>query len=149
MLEQIAYVSQIGREVFHNRVAIVEQSKEELGASLNDFLSNVENSNIHFGKDKDSDEVVELTSETQVTEAFINDLAARWAKGSEAEFSKLYTVHQPRKVELPGYPFARKEYWIPIAEGKTDAEGLLHQSQQLLHSQVQLSFSPKPDLQHL
>ncbi|WP_043148502.1 hypothetical protein, partial [Pseudogulbenkiania ferrooxidans] len=36
-----------------------------------------------------------------------------WMQGFDIDWRGLYRGREPRRIELPGYPFARDEYWLP------------------------------------
>ncbi|PSU35485.1 SDR family NAD(P)-dependent oxidoreductase [Photobacterium lutimaris] len=120
-LEQVAYVAQTGREFFKCRLAVIASSLEELLSLLRDYLNDEKKSDLLYGEAEDGEELESGIYDGAVSSDTIRYLAERWVSGANVDFNKLYTQGQPRKVELPGYPFTRKEYWIPIA-GKVELQ---------------------------
>ncbi|MBS1694729.1 MAG: acyltransferase domain-containing protein [Actinobacteria bacterium] len=45
-------------------------------------------------------------------EAFLLGLGQLWSAGVPVDWSPLAGQHQPQRVTLPGYPFARQRHWI-------------------------------------
>ena len=45
-------------------------------------------------------------------DAFLLALGQLWAAGVEVDWSPLSDGHEPRRITLPGYPFARQRHWV-------------------------------------
>ncbi|NSL86226.1 SDR family NAD(P)-dependent oxidoreductase [Chitinophaga sp. Mgbs1] len=39
-----------------------------------------------------------------------------WVHGADIDWQQLYNTIKPQAVNLPGYPFAKERYWIPLPE---------------------------------
>ena len=87
-LHDVAYTLQIGREAFRDRLGLVASSLDELKQKLAQFI---ERGVVAVGDDK---------------------LLDRWVRGETVDWSVLYPGEKPRRVGLPGYPFARQRLWF-------------------------------------
>ena len=47
---------------------------------------------------------------------------AKRMQGFDIDWRGLYRGREPRRIELPGYPFARDEYWLPeTVQGRAES----------------------------
>src|SRR5262249_59260201 len=77
-------------------------------------------------------------------------LAALWVQGLEVDWHQLYDVvlagggRTPRRISLPGYPFAREHCWIPdvspLQAPRARVTSFLHP---LLHRNTSTFFSQR------
>ena len=52
-------------------------------------------------------------------------LARLWVRGAELDWARWWSGEKPGRVPLPEYPFERKRFWVPRAEGVgTEVESL-------------------------
>ena len=87
-LHDIAYTLQVGREAFRERLGFVASSLAELKQKLTQFV------------------------EREAAPASGDKFLDRWVKGESVDWSALYPGEKPRRVGLPGYPFARQRLWV-------------------------------------
>jgi acyl transferase domain-containing protein len=121
-LRDIAYTSQCGREAMDERVAIVCASLVELKARLSAWLAGegrvegVHRGNARAGRDAlsvlGSDEDASVLVETWMRKHKFDRIAESWARGLAVDWSPLHAGTSPRRVGLPGYPFARERHWV-------------------------------------
>ena len=45
-------------------------------------------------------------------DVFLLALGQLWAAGVDADWTRLRGADTPRRVTLPGYPFARQKHWV-------------------------------------
>ncbi len=151
-LNSIAYTLQIGREALEERVAFVATSRADLIAKLGRIRQG-ESEGFYHGRVKR--ERVQIAAEaggvkmdSAVAEALghrdLERLARLWVDGAQVDWRDLSTVDSaPRRVSLPGYPFSRERYWVPLrAAGNeiNDLTGprlhpLLHRNESTLNGQ--------------
>jgi acyl transferase domain-containing protein/NADPH:quinone reductase-like Zn-dependent oxidoreductase/aryl carrier-like protein len=62
-----------------------------------------------IGGDADGRELVR----TWMRKKMLEKLAQLWTEGLDLDWAQLHGVAPPRRVTLPGYPFARERYWLP------------------------------------
>ena len=122
-IHDIAYTLQVDREPMEERLALVAIDKEELTAQLTDYLEGKTDKLItgNIRRDK-PDSLFEGEAGRGYIEIAIKhkesrSLAQLWAKGISLDWTLLYPDQRPRKITLPGYPFARERYWIPVTPG--------------------------------
>ncbi|HET8888130.1 MAG TPA: type I polyketide synthase, partial [Candidatus Angelobacter sp.] len=121
-LVSMAYTLQVGREAMEERVGLVAGSGEQLIEKLEAYVAGKpEIDDVYRGQVKGNKELLSLFSSDadlqQAVEKWISGrkvtkLLELWVKGLEVEWSKLYGERRPRRMSLPGYPFARERYWI-------------------------------------
>ncbi|MGD0096268.1 MAG: SDR family NAD(P)-dependent oxidoreductase [Terracidiphilus sp.] len=149
-LRDVAYTLEVGREAMEERAGFAAGSLDELVAKLDAYaagepaIAEVYQGQARRGKDSAS--ILSLDQETR--EAIVEKLIARkklskllelWSKGLDLDWSRLYGDPKPRRIALPGYPFARERYWTeadaPAAPGPATAmlHPLLHANTSDLH----------------
>jgi acyl transferase domain-containing protein/SAM-dependent methyltransferase/acyl carrier protein len=115
----IAYTLQVGREALEERLALVVGSIEELKQQLRAYLQG-DHTNIFRGQVKPNKDIVAVfaSDETlaKVADQWLlqrNDAKVLewWVKGLQINWEILYTTDRPRRISLPGYPFAGERYW--------------------------------------
>ena len=124
-LVRIAYTLQVGREPMDVRVAFLVSTTGQLLAALDDYVEGrAGNPDIHEGPVKRHRESIDLLMhDAETREAVVAQWIAQkkfskavdwWVKGMELDWSRFYGEVKPRRVTLPGYPFARERYWIDV-----------------------------------
>ncbi|WP_160717044.1 SDR family NAD(P)-dependent oxidoreductase [Chitinophaga solisilvae] len=124
-LPGIAYTLQTGREAMDERAAFLVTSVEQLQEQLEAYLSN--NETLYAGHAKHSkdtilmlaeDEDIQVAIDTWISKGKYDKLLNLWVKGYAFDWRLLYTSHadKPRRISLPGYPFAKERYWVPETE---------------------------------
>ncbi|MCW3466424.1 non-ribosomal peptide synthetase [Chitinophaga nivalis] len=121
-LTDIAYTMQVGRETMHARVAFVVKDILELQTQLEDYLAGKEQTTIFTGEGKPARQAQFFVEDEAELESMIEKwlaagkagkVAALWAAGFSVNWTLLYPHSRPRRVSLPGYPFAMDHYWLP------------------------------------
>jgi 3-oxoacyl-(acyl-carrier-protein) synthase/pimeloyl-ACP methyl ester carboxylesterase/acyl carrier protein len=118
-LQSIAYTLQVGREPMDERLAFVVRSLGELEQKLAAFLADPASAQgVYRGKaSRKAGAASKLSGVTDDTDDRLAGLLARWVEGASVDWNQLYGVRKPKRVHLPGYPFARQRYWVPDAPG--------------------------------
>ncbi|ACU62721.1 SDR family NAD(P)-dependent oxidoreductase [Chitinophaga pinensis] len=118
-LAAIAYTLQVGREALEERLALVAGSVEALKQQLQAYLQG-NHTAIFRGQVKPNKDIVAVFSSdetlAQVADQWLlqhNDAKVLewWVKGLQINWEILYTTDRPRRISLPGYPFAGERYW--------------------------------------
>ncbi|MCY9109399.1 SDR family NAD(P)-dependent oxidoreductase [Bacillus atrophaeus] len=127
----VAYTLQIGRVAMEERLAVVFHSLDDLCNKLIKYLdgeANVEGvyrgtaqklNQKKKGKKNHLQELLDGRDQKEYAEELIesqkfNQLADFWVLGGLVDWEAMYKEgHQPRRISLPTYPFARERYWIP------------------------------------
>ncbi|SCW49801.1 Acyl transferase domain-containing protein [Paenibacillus tianmuensis] len=120
----IAYTLQLGRETMEERLAVLASSLKELSAKLQDFLSGKRGiDGLFHGHVKHYKDTLALFAQDEDMQAVIEAWQAKgkfgklldlWAKGLSIDWSRQYATGKPGRISLPGYPFAKERYWLPI-----------------------------------
>lgn len=143
-LSDIAYTLQCGREAMASRVALVVESREELLAGWEAYLTGKStpasaNVVVYVAGPAESASMSSFTSgsagqallETFVRELDHEKLAMFWANGGKVPWAAMREVRR-RIVPLPGYPFARKRYWLESGGASTVQRSLPPRSVSML-----------------
>ncbi|MEC5160168.1 SDR family NAD(P)-dependent oxidoreductase [Janthinobacterium sp. CG_S6] len=117
----IAYTLQLGREAMQERLAFSVADMAELRQRLQAFLAGGgEAAGCHVGQARGGEDVAAFTADEDMGRA-VHAWVAKgkhgklldwWVKGLAFDWRTLYGAQRPRRVSLPGYPFARERYWI-------------------------------------
>ncbi|HVI46509.1 MAG TPA: SDR family NAD(P)-dependent oxidoreductase [Chitinophaga sp.] len=146
-VQDIAYTLQIGREEMEYRLAFVAATCDEIVEMFNRVATSdqfPEGAGIMTGNAKNQQEETNLLMHdedagilfrTWIEKGKLDKIGRLWVNGLDIDWRQLYKEHQPARLHLPGYPFARESYWIPSAtipnEIRAGVSGQLHQ---LLHT---------------
>lgn len=144
-LTDMAYTLQVGREPMDERLAFVARSVDSVARILLAYTTGAERGGeVYRGRVKRESEGVSAVGadigSPQAMAAWLADkqysrLAENWVKGFEVEWVKVYGEIRPKRIALPGYPFARERYWLEPtgSASRTDhlPAGVLHP---LVHS---------------
>jgi len=107
LLRDIAYTLQTGRRAMEERLAAVVSTIEELREKLIRYI---------HGK-RDTDRLYQGNIRTAESEkvcfAQSADPAQLWVSGKTVDWKQLHSDPKPRRISLPGYPFAKERYWLP------------------------------------
>ncbi|WP_187413120.1 SDR family NAD(P)-dependent oxidoreductase, partial [Streptomyces sp. WAC01526] len=121
-LPDIAYTLQIGREAMPARFAVVVSALPALADALDACALGgglPAGAYLHGGGDRGdavrdflTDEDFQETVARWARRGRLAPLAEAWTSGLAVDWARLHTEGpKPRKVALPGYPFARERYW--------------------------------------
>ncbi|HWH02031.1 MAG TPA: beta-ketoacyl synthase N-terminal-like domain-containing protein, partial [Pilimelia sp.] len=92
-LADVAYTLQVGRVELAERAAFVVSDVAALVRALGEFLA---------------DDRIRVHG----TDPTLRALAQRWVGGAAVDWSGQFGTARPRRVSLPGYPFAQERYWF-------------------------------------
>ncbi|MGZ8219000.1 SDR family NAD(P)-dependent oxidoreductase, partial [Methylomagnum sp.] len=106
--ERLVYTLQTGREAMEERLAIGADSLDDLRAKLEAFLAERAQADVVTGSARK--DAAPSAPET----ASLRDLARFWVAGGRVEWRRFYPAGVPRRLSLPGYPFARQRCWIEV-----------------------------------
>nr|AEC04363.1 polyketide synthase [Chitinophaga sancti] len=118
-LAAIAYTLQTGREALEERlaftVASIEELKQQLAAYLQEKHTAVFRGQVKPNKDIvavfSSDETLAQVADQWLLQRNDTKVLEWWVKGLQINWEILYTADRPRRISLPGYPFAGERYW--------------------------------------
>ncbi|MGP3976832.1 amino acid adenylation domain-containing protein [Streptomyces sp. 8N114] len=115
-LADVAHTLQSGRTAYEFRLALSAGSVAEAVRLLEAYAEGRDEDRVLTGQvtrirvRPDEDEAEAL--EHALTRRDLTAVAERWLTGAEVDWSRI-TLAGARRIELPGYPFARKRCWIP------------------------------------
>jgi len=137
-LANIAYTLQVGREVMAVRLAFVVDSLENLIDKLRSYQMGENHNGQFIYNNTDCSQQVERASgntalkiaqelfDDEDSQVMLANLVRRWAAQGkwhkvaecwamdmEFDWTKLYPPGEGKRVPLPGYAFAKEEYWLP------------------------------------
>lgn len=124
---RIAYTLQVGRKHHESRLALQANSISDLCRKLQAVLENgvietPDDNSIRNGetiKGKPLKEYIASNAETYqelIASLDWESLISLWLNGYPVDWKALYTGFRPRRVSLPGYPFAKQRHWVPNAD---------------------------------
>ncbi|UJF34779.1 beta-ketoacyl synthase N-terminal-like domain-containing protein [Paenibacillus hexagrammi] len=128
-LADLAYTLQAGREAMEYRLAFPADSRESLLQALEGFILNNPTAatctaQVHKGNGEvtafENDEDARAILDTWIRSRKLQNIAELWVKGLDLDWGRLYDGSRPRRINMPGYPFARESYWI---SGETATTG--------------------------
>ncbi|CAO3460592.1 hypothetical protein [Azospirillum argentinense] len=115
-LADIAWTLQAGREALEHRLAFVARDMAELRAKLRGLRDGTAGSGIHRGTVNSGTTDGGRDDGPSVPPATGPDaVAARWVAGGAVDWAALHRGTAPRRLRLPGYPFARTRHWFKVA----------------------------------
>lgn len=97
-LASLAWTLQTGREAMVERVGFVVRSIDQLSDKLRAWLSGA--------------------TENRGTDP-LEQLLESWLQGSSVDWEALWGNVKPKRMSLPGYPFAKERYWAGVASAAT------------------------------
>jgi acyl transferase domain-containing protein len=127
-LERIAYTLQVGREAMDERIGFLASSIQEVEQTLQHYATDITPSGVLYqgqaGHNRETfstsaiDEALQDTVNQWIQRGKYENLLQLWINGLALDWNILYK-EQPRRISLPGYPFAREQYWVPTMTGNT------------------------------
>lgn len=122
-LNALAYTLQVGRSGMMERLGFIVGSIAELVTKLGAYINNQSTTEDCYQgqatKTRESTNISSLDSDVRETiiekwiaEQQLSRILELWTKGLDINWNKLYGTIKPRRLNLPGYPFARTRYWI-------------------------------------
>jgi polyketide synthase PksN len=126
-LDRIAYTLQVGRKHHEQRLALRARSISDLCQKLETVLEHGfeeagSQDQIWAGeiiKGKPLKEYIESNNKIYLglkSSIDWDSLIPLWLSGYPVNWNELYTGDLPRRVSLPGYPFAKQKCWVPNAD---------------------------------
>jgi acyl transferase domain-containing protein len=128
---RIAYTLQLGREAMIERLAVVAESLLDLCPKLQAYLRSPLDStdgvfraasgeNARLLARVAHDEDMASTIAAWARKGKYDKLAELWVSGAPVDWNLLYGAHRPKRIGLPGYPFARERCWIGAVRSRLD-----------------------------
>ncbi|WP_395787553.1 SDR family NAD(P)-dependent oxidoreductase [Aquimonas sp.] len=114
-LGDLAFTLQCGRESMEHRLGLAVSRLDELMQGLRDWLAGTEPAALHQGQAGKQRARISASADAPA-----NELLAQWAQGHTLDWSALWRGRHPRRIALPGYPFAKERYWAASAFGSPD-----------------------------
>src|SRR5690606_4107799 len=120
-LADIAYTLQVGRDPMAERLALVVDSADALIQGLSSFLSGKDGISGFFrGSQRGrqpSSQLAALPAGVLARDE-LEKVAQRWVGGDAIDWQAWHDAapaswRRPRRVRLPGYPFAKQRCWLP------------------------------------
>ncbi|WP_160717046.1 SDR family NAD(P)-dependent oxidoreductase [Chitinophaga solisilvae] len=130
--EDVAYTLQTGRTALDCRLALVAGSLAELLDKLQRYIAGIAAEGVFVscitnapvkGATADREEEQRMLLQLWIQQKRPDKIAALWTEGSTIIWERLYENSLPRRVHLPGYPFARESYWT---ENNTEESTVIH-----------------------
>ena len=128
-LHAIAFTLQTCRDAMEHRLAFLAASIGELRRRLAGFVAGEADDAVRTGRVKTHRAMLGLLdSDAEVRRALAglpgrgrHDLLMElWVRGFPFDWATLYGGTRPRRVALPGYPFARTVHWVQPTEARQD-----------------------------
>ena len=128
-LVAMAYTLQVGREAMDERIGFLVSSVEQLAEKLQAYINGHPSiEDFYQGNLKVNQEGLSVIDEDDelkksiVEELIVNNKHSKllnlWAKGLKFDWNELYGEIKPRRISLPGYPFAKEKYRINTSRAK-------------------------------
>ncbi|MBB3120970.1 SDR family NAD(P)-dependent oxidoreductase [Pseudoduganella violacea] len=119
---RIAYTLQVGKEGMEQRLAFGAATLDEAQHCLQAFLRREAPPSLHTGKvdartaAAPADGALSAQLAQQLGAGRLDQVLAAWCAGAAIDWQAFYGAdavlgEQPRRLVLPGYPFARTRYW--------------------------------------
>src|SRR5260370_20585051 len=135
-LVELAYTLQVGRDPMDERLAFVASDFPDIEEKLAAFLEGIGVS----GGYRAAIFHRLCRARANSSEETLDGLARAWAQGEEVDWASRFGELRPKRLSLPGYPFARDRCWIqsannegilpaPSSEGRRELLSQLQQSQ--------------------
>ncbi|MFF8597100.1 SDR family NAD(P)-dependent oxidoreductase [Streptomyces sp. NPDC015220] len=119
-LADLAYTLQVGREEMTERLALHVRNIGELRDRLADFVEGRPGDRHRGRAGRDGELAALFAGDDDAREAVAAWIAkgkhdrvlAAWVNGLTVDWELLHVGRSPRRIGLPGYPFARERHWI-------------------------------------
>ncbi|XXT21476.1 SDR family NAD(P)-dependent oxidoreductase [Sorangium sp. So ce429] len=128
----VSYTLLVGRKHFEHRLAYVARDTSDLTSALREWLGASSRGglrSIRLREGRVAREFVEQPMLREVADSLFGKLATLeqdperyqqtlaaladlYCQGYSLDWRALYGAHPPRRVPLPGYPFAKERYWV-------------------------------------
>ncbi|MET0265230.1 MAG: SDR family NAD(P)-dependent oxidoreductase, partial [Duganella sp.] len=151
-LPAMAATLQLGREAMVHRLALVvtslAQLRERLEAVLAERAAGMPD--IYHGSAKAQHAAVALLQSDEEWRVVVSgwlergkyrQVLALWVHGLELDWTPVYHGQPPRRMALPGYPFARERCWVPAPETRQLGATAGGSASPMLHPLLQRNVS--------
>ena len=155
-LQDLAYTLQVGRQPMDERLAFIVSSIDELKDKLKKFLSDDNIDSLLFRHHVNyNDQTYKIfADDSEFSNAIdqwtrqkdLNKITKLWITGLHINWNLLYidneneqVGHQPRRISLPTYPFAKQSYWFEKHSSSTTVHS---SSLPIAASETSLSRTP-------
>ena len=123
-LADVAFTLQTGREPMEERIAFAAMTIEEVSRKLKRYCENTDTRDQGFYAGRARKNRIPSLSSADKEEIGngakdidnLHKLASAWTGGKEIDWKLIRGNSDCRRIPLPGYPFERKRYWIPVTE---------------------------------
>ncbi|MFT4924038.1 MAG: acyl transferase domain-containing protein/enoyl-CoA hydratase/carnithine racemase, partial [Phenylobacterium sp.] len=123
-MKNLAYTTQLGREAFKCRVAMIANNQSDLQQKLASFIANQEDDNIQSGRvNKASLDAINHGEQNPGIERWLEaadyrSLSNAWVQGENVDWQQLYcsAKQTPYRISLPTYPFDNKYFWLELPD---------------------------------
>ncbi|RDK86824.1 SDR family NAD(P)-dependent oxidoreductase, partial [Enterobacillus tribolii] len=133
-LADLAYTLQTGREAMACRLALLVDSRQQLLLGLQALKDGEVPPQIpvwqgETGSGQDTLEIMMMDNASHAVPEGTGGadkcrwLAGRWIQGGNVDWALLWGETKPKRLSLPGYPFARESYWQPAFLHRANATG--------------------------
>jgi acyl transferase domain-containing protein/enoyl-CoA hydratase/carnithine racemase/acyl carrier protein len=144
-LVQLAYTLQMGREAMDERLGVLAGSMDEVAQLLRRHLSGepahgklfratARDFRAAMGFLIGDADMCNVVVDRLLEQRQSGRLLELWSRGLSVDWRRLYGDVTPRRVALPGYPFAKQRYWVEpsatsqIGGGEARLHPLLHRN---------------------
>jgi amino acid adenylation domain-containing protein len=105
-LTDLSFTLTTGRSAFEERLAFIAHDLAEVGAGLGQFLGSASSDGVCLWRGQTTTDAPKPVGSAALGEA--------WVSGAKVDWTSLYYGLEPRRVQLPGYPFECERYWFDI-----------------------------------
>ncbi len=113
-LIDLSFTLSTGRWPFEERLAFVARDLAEVHSGLEQFLG-LSGVGIHVWRGKAA---MDAPKRAEFMEP-----GAAWVSGANVDWTILYNGLEPRRIQLPAYPFARERYWYDALNSSFPSSG--------------------------
>jgi polyketide synthase PksN len=130
-LASLAYTLQTGRAELDHRLAFVAEDWPTVLERLERYAAGQDGiEGVHAGEIAKGESLLDVLFDGKSGEDYFQSIlrnreygkiARLWRMGADVPWEALYSGTPPRRVSLPGYPFARDRYWVRLPERAASA----------------------------
>lgn len=149
-IDELAYTSQVGRDAYESRLAIVTDSTHDLANKLTKYLAGEINTKGLYTGDIKKSGIANISEEetlSLIQSNMLSKLAQLWCQGEYIGWSASYRNTALKRVNLPSYPFAKDRYWFCTAGQSADYS--FGENHKYLHPLVHQNVSSVDHLEYI
>ena len=124
-IQDIAYTTQIGRELLPYRMAVLCRDTEQLLDELQQYKNNSHSERTRYSYpeqrtklSKQDRKAMELVAQESIKNQDMNQLINCVLEGCSIQWNQLNETQQGRIILLPSYCFDNERFWIDVKESK-------------------------------